>query len=168
MAFKHSFYCYVFGCKLGCNWSGIWSRNIPEIFFKLLHITIWRLKWLCCQIGIWADSPFSDRLLVLPMPLSSVRAFWPSDHCCLGSKRSRPGRAVIASPGVGGEFLRGRHSWDSLRRRAVSPPIDAARRLRAVRGVSAAPFHAWMVAVSGISKMNGPEHGGFAWLTGPR
>ena len=43
--------------------------------------------------------------------------------------------------------------------------IVAARRLcRAVRGVPAAPFVAWIVAVSGIStrKINGPEQGGFA------
>ena len=41
--------------------------------------------------------------------------------------------------------------------------MAAARRLcRAVRGVPAAPFYAWMVAVSGISKINGLEQGGFA------
>ena len=41
--------------------------------------------------------------------------------------------------------------------------MAAARRLcRAVRGVPAAPFYAWMVAMSGISKINGPEHGRFA------
>ena len=38
----------------------------------------------------------------------------------------------------------------------------AARRLcRAVRGVPAAPFYGWMVAVSGTSKINGLEQGVF-------
>ena len=79
-----------------------------------------------------------------------------------GAAAASPGRAVMASPGVGGESLLRGHSWDSLQWRAVSQPIAAARRLRAVRGVPAAPFYAWMVAVSGISKMIGQKQGGFA------
>ena len=82
------------------------------------------------------------------MPQRLVPAAASSDGAAVVS----PGRAVMASPGVGGESLRRRHSWDS---------IAAARRLcRAIRGVPAAPFYGWMVAVSGISKMNCPEQGG--------
>ena len=55
----------------------------------------------------------------------------------------------MTSPGVGGESLRRRHSWDSWRRRFYGADETA---LQSSQGIPQPCM--WMVAVSGISKMN--------------
>ena len=131
--------------------SGTWKRILFP-FFDPRHKTLTGPKFTTNHQQ--QKSGYSNGYRLEPM---SPQLLVPASASSDGAAAASPGRAVMASPGVGGESLRRRHSWDSLRRRAVSTPIAAARRLRAVRGVPAAPFYAWMVAVSAISKINGPE-----------